>query len=274
MDIEQHGPRGVGHVGRVDPPPGQFPEQPAVDRPEAEFAPLRAFERARNVLEDPFEFGRGKVGIGQKPGLFPDGFGKTRRPQRLAARGGPAALPDDGAVDRLPGLSVPDDRGLALIGDADRAHAAPGRPGFQERLRRDPDLRRPDLHRIVFDPSLAGKVLRELVRGGGDDPAALVKEDAAGTGRPLIQRHQIVRHSAILSGRNPNCCRDKRIQMQNPRSRSEGVYIYVERARTGIEKARFSKKDWRLSVLFGFYGIKSNRYFRSYIQQPCFFVLR
>ena len=62
--------------------------------------------------------------------------------------------------------------------------------------------------------------------------------------------------------------------MQNPRSRSEGVSIYVERARTGIEKARFSKKDWRLSVSFGFYGIKSNRYFRSYIQQPCFFVLR
>ena len=39
-------------------------------------------------------------------------------PQPLADIGRPPVLPDDGAVDRLAGLTVPDDCGLALIGDA------------------------------------------------------------------------------------------------------------------------------------------------------------
>ena len=39
--------------------------------------------------------------------------------QRLAAIGGAAVLPDDGAVDRPAGVALPDQRGLALISDAD-----------------------------------------------------------------------------------------------------------------------------------------------------------
>ena len=42
------------------------------------------------------------------------------RLQPLAEVGGAAVLPDDRVVDRLAGLAVPDDRRLALVGDADR----------------------------------------------------------------------------------------------------------------------------------------------------------
>ena len=48
--------------------------------------------------------------------------------QRRAGVRGAAVLPDDRVVDRLAGRAIPDDRGLALVGDADRRRRPSRRP--------------------------------------------------------------------------------------------------------------------------------------------------
>ena len=76
-------------------------------------------------------------------------------PARLQPRadvGGAAVLPDDGVVDRLAGLAIPDDGGLALVGDADRGDVLASAPAFFSALRQTA-TRRPDLLRLVLDPA-------------------------------------------------------------------------------------------------------------------------
>ena len=67
--------------------------------------------------------------------------------------GGAAILPDDGVVDRLAGVAIPEDGGFALVGDADGGDVAGVMPAFFSALNGDSPLRLPDLVRIMLDPS-------------------------------------------------------------------------------------------------------------------------
>ncbi len=126
---------GVGGVGGVHAAAGQPPEQEAVDGAEQQLAALRPRARApAHVVEQPGDLGAGEIGVEQQAGL--GGDVPARAPSAFsccAGVGGAPVLPDDGAVDRLAGRAVPDDRGLALVGDADggdvgRPRCRPWRP--------------------------------------------------------------------------------------------------------------------------------------------------
>ena len=125
---------GVGDVGGVDRAAGQPPQQEAVDGPERQLAALGPLAGAGHIVEHPGDLGRGEIGVEEKPGPGAD--------QRLgavglelgAAVGGAAVLPHDRAVDRLAGRAVPDDRGLALVGDADPGDARRHRLRFARAL--------------------------------------------------------------------------------------------------------------------------------------------
>lgn len=122
MDVEQHGPRGIGVVGDVDLAFGELPDQPGVDGAEQQVAVARAFAGAFDVVEDPLQLGPGEVRIGDQPGGFADVVFQPVALELRADRRAAPALPDDGVVDRPTAVTVPDHRGLALVGDTDGGH--------------------------------------------------------------------------------------------------------------------------------------------------------
>ena len=65
-----------------DPAAGQAPEQEAVHRAKAQFATLGAFTGAGHLLENPAQFGGGKIRIDQQPGLGGH-RGDQRSPRRI-----------------------------------------------------------------------------------------------------------------------------------------------------------------------------------------------
>jgi hypothetical protein len=82
-------------------------------------------------------------------------------------------LPDDGVINRVSGVAIPNDRGLALIGDADRSHIVWSRAGAGQCLKSDRNLGGSDLLGIMLDPSGLGKNLIELAlrdRANGSFP--------------------------------------------------------------------------------------------------------
>ena len=111
--------------------------------------------------------------------------------QPIAEVGGAAVLPDDRVVDGLAGLAIPDDRGLALVGDADGGDVA--RPELRpaQRLGGDGDLRRPDLLRVVLDPAGLRKDLLELLLADGHDGAVVIENDGARAGRALVEGEDV-----------------------------------------------------------------------------------
>ena len=69
MDVEQQRARGVGGVGRMHLAARQPPQEIAIDGAEHQFAAAGAFARARDVVEDPCDFGAGEIGIDDQAGL-------------------------------------------------------------------------------------------------------------------------------------------------------------------------------------------------------------
>src|SRR5262249_41705181 len=93
-----------------------------------------------------------------------------------------AALPDDGVEDRAPALAVPDHRGLALVGEADRGDLGGVGDDLAEHLER----RLPDLVRVVLHPAGLRIDLAEFGVGAVEQAAALVDGDRADAGGSLV----------------------------------------------------------------------------------------
>ena len=194
MYVEEHGARGVAVVGHVRPAAGQIPDEPCIHRAEKKLAPLGAFSRAGNVIENPAQLCAGEVGVDQKPGLFADLLFPAVPPQLLAQRRRAAALPYDGVVYGATRLLFPDDRRFALVGDADGGDVRRREPARAERLRERFKLRIEDRHRIMLDPAglridLGERVLRER-----NHAPVLVKNDGAGACRPLVKGNYVPAH--------------------------------------------------------------------------------
>jgi hypothetical protein len=145
-DVEQHGARGVAHVGGVHPAAGQLPQQPAVDGAEGQFAVRGGDVRAGHVVEQPADLGAEKYESMHQAGAVLHHLGSPWA-RSWAHSGSPApVLPDDGVVDGLAGAAVPQHRGLALVGDADGGDVAwPVQARLGQRLARRCQLGLPDL---------------------------------------------------------------------------------------------------------------------------------
>jgi hypothetical protein len=108
------------------------------------------------------------------------------RAKLLAKISGAAILPDNRIVDRLAGLTIPHDRGLALIRNTNGCHVVGLCSGLRQGLDGDRDLGTEDLFWIVFDPSGLGKDLLELLLSHGADGTIPIEQESPGTGRALI----------------------------------------------------------------------------------------
>ena len=145
----------------------------------------------RDVLQNPLQLGAGEIGVDDETGLAPDHRGVAGFSQPVARPGGAAILPDDRVADRLAGFAIPDDGGLALVGDADGGDVGGGEPGLLECVGGDSGLRGPDFIRVVFDPAGLREELAKLLLGDGDDGALVVEDDGARTGRALIESEDV-----------------------------------------------------------------------------------
>ena len=121
--------------------------------PKASLPASRRGARAFDTLEQPSDLAGGKIRIEQQAGLGGDLRLVAARTQRIAKIGGAPVLPDDGIVDRLAGSALPDDRGFALIGDADAGDVLGRQAGLRHRRAHGRDRRCPDLLRVVLDPT-------------------------------------------------------------------------------------------------------------------------
>jgi hypothetical protein len=95
--------------------------------------------------------------------------------EALAGIGRAAVLPDDGVIDGYASVTIPHDRGLALIRDADRGNVAWPGIRFRESFQRYGDLRGSDLLWIVLDPAGLRKDLIEFTLSDRANRSAFVE---------------------------------------------------------------------------------------------------
>ncbi len=193
--VHEHRARGVRDVGDVDTAVDaarQVPDEPRVRVSEGQFAAFGPFAHARHVLEDPHDFRDRGVG---REGLTHGGA----EPVGAAVGGeavddvlGAGVLPNDGVVDGLAGGAVPDDRRLALVGDAHRRDfVVVGLGPAQRHSDRLADVV-PDLHGIVLDPPRVGEDLLVLELAHGNDFSRVVEEDRPGGCRSLVDSKDVL----------------------------------------------------------------------------------
>ncbi len=189
LQIHQHGPAGVGHVGDVHAaarPAGEIPQHPGVGGAEDRVALLGVGAHAVDVLQNPLHLACGEVGGGRQPGLAPDDVAAAVAVQRRGDAVGAGVLPDDRVVIRPAGAPVPYQRGFPLVGDAQR-----GQVGGRQLclVQRRHDHRRgsfPDLDGIVLDPAGLGQDLFVLELVAPDLGAVVVEDHAPRAGGALV----------------------------------------------------------------------------------------
>lgn len=184
--IHQQRTGGVGDVGDVFGSAGHVPDQPGVDRPGEQLPVLGALPRPRHPVQDPGDLRAGRIGVDQQAGPVLPTAKALITGELFAQLGGPGVLPDDGVVDRFPGVPVPDDRGLALIGQPHGRDVVGGEVHVRQRHRHRPTGVVPDLHRIVLHPALLRHHLAVLELCRADHLPLPVDEHAARGRRPLV----------------------------------------------------------------------------------------
>ncbi len=145
-------------------------------------------------LQQPRELGAGEIGIEQKPG--PGGEGRLE-PVAFEARanvGGATILPDDGAMDRASGAAVPQQRGFALIGDADSGDILGAGAGLAHGSPAGLERRRPEVLGLVLDLAAGRKMLGKFLLGERRDRRIGAKQDGPRRGRALVDRKDVGRH--------------------------------------------------------------------------------
>ncbi len=174
-------------------------DEKRVDGAERELARLGASARAADVVEDPRDLGAREVSVDDEARAREDLRGVARALQLVAHVGRAAALPDDGAMNGGAGLLVPDERRLALVGDADPCDVSLRDSCGCECLRHGRLDRLPDVLGVVLDPAGLREVLREL-HGGAAERRAVLRDDERGRARrALIDGEQVFGHTEGLS---------------------------------------------------------------------------
>src|SRR6185503_10647358 len=142
----------------------------------------------------------GKVGVDNQAGAFADEVFVAVALEAIAVVWRAAILPDDRVVDGNSGLTIPHDRRLSLVGDADGGNVSRAQVRAPERLCCDRDLRRPDLAGIMLNPARTRKHLWKLPLADADDGGILIEDEGARARRALIEREN-VRHVSSLRRR-------------------------------------------------------------------------
>ena len=113
-----------------------------------------ALAGAGHVVEDPAQLGGGEIRIDQQPGARADIGLVAGGLEFGTVVGGTTILPDDGRVDQVAAGGVPDQRGLALVGDADGGDVGRAQALAGERVATDLEGGQPDFLAVVLHPAV------------------------------------------------------------------------------------------------------------------------
>ena len=182
-DVVQQRAAGVARVGDVRGAAGEPGDHVGVDGAQRQRAVADAGPQPGLVLGQPGVLGAGEVGVQAQPGELGDALLDAVGAQPVADGGGAPVLPHDRRAGRVQGAAVPDDGGLALVGDADAGRLL---VGAGQRLAAGGDGRRPDVVGLVLDPAGAGEQLRELAVAAGQDVAVLAHDQRGHPGRSCV----------------------------------------------------------------------------------------
>ena len=197
MDVEQQRARRIGGVGGVHFAAGEPPQQIRIDRAECQLTARGPFANVRRAIQQPGEFCAGEIRIEQKPGLPRElGFMAGGLQARTKIRRAPV-LPDDGAMHRAAAGAVPQQRGLALVGDADGDDVARAGAGLLHGAAATFDRRRPQIFRLVLDLAVGGKVLREFLLRESRDRGVGPEQAGPGRGRALVDAQDVRCHPRL-----------------------------------------------------------------------------
>src|SRR5690554_1076021 len=97
-------------------------------------------------------------------------------------------LPHDGIINRRPSVTLPDNRRLALIGNADGRDIRVGDLSLTTGAFNGDQGRLPNRLRIVFDPRGLGKDLLEILRNPGADAHLIIDNNRGRTRGTLVNR--------------------------------------------------------------------------------------
>jgi len=185
----------------MHPAPCQLPDQKAVDGAEHQFAPPGPRAGTFDVVKQPFDLGAREIGVKQQAGVTGDHRLQPGVLHLLADRGRAAVLPDDGVVDGLARLAVPDQGRFALVGDADGGDAGGIHPGLLDHRTGGARDGRPQVCRVMLHPAGGGEKLGEFLLGGGCHLQAGIKKDRAGRCRAVIDGKDMGHGSSFRQNR-------------------------------------------------------------------------
>src|SRR6185312_7013904 len=163
VDVVEQRARSIGRIGSMNASSGQTPDQERIHIPKEYIAALSFLAYARHIVENPFHLRARKVRVGHQTSALAEFFVKAPGLQSIANRHRQTTLPDNRVEDWFAGVSVPDHRRFALVGNANGRNIGGTGSGSLERFLRDRELTGPDGLWIVFDQARRGINLRELL---------------------------------------------------------------------------------------------------------------
>ena len=107
VNIKQHCARRVGIIRLVDGAAGELPQQPGIHCAKKQPALVRQPPRFGDMVQNPANFGSGKIAVDQQAGFLADHRLQPLGLQRFAVLRCAAALPNNGVIKRLARLLVP-----------------------------------------------------------------------------------------------------------------------------------------------------------------------
>ena len=197
FEIHELRSAGVGNIGNMNAAvyaAGEIPNEVAVDVAESKFAGFREFTGTAKVVEYPTDFEGAEVSGERKTGLVAEAVLTTLCSEGCDVRFNACVLPHDGVVNRMASLAIPDKRGFALIGDADRSKVFGLQPSLLHGFFNDFRCSPPDFVRVMLNPARLRKNLLVFFLRDGRDATVAVEHDEASAGSALIDRANIVGH--------------------------------------------------------------------------------
>jgi len=173
------------------------PQQEGIDITEQHLARFRPLARAGEMVQQPADFQRAEIGGERQPGLGAEAAGAALARELGDVLVHARILPDQRVGQRLAGLAIPQDGGLALVGDAQRRQVAGVQAALRHGLGDHLAGPQPDLVRIVLHPSGLRIDLPVLPLRAGDDSPGAVEDQKARAGGALIDRSNEVRHAIL-----------------------------------------------------------------------------
>jgi len=188
MDIKKHSPGSVAIIGNMNFPFSKIPYQPGINISKEQITFFGLFTGAGDIFQNPANLGTREISIYYETCFLFDCLIKPFCFEAVTVLSGTPALPDYSVIHRLAGGFIPYYRGFPLVGNPDGRYISRGntRPGLY--FGQNPQLGRPNFHRIMLNPTRFWENLGKFLLSRLDNVTLLVEDNRAGTCCSLVNR--------------------------------------------------------------------------------------